>query len=262
MSKERMPKLCRHRGSGLAYVTDPRTGKETYLGAWGSPEAEQAYEDWCRDYRAWRRLGRPAPAGAPLPGETPGLLPRGRPLSVAELCERFLDHAEDYYRKGGRPTSTVGAFRRLLRRLNAGWGRLPAESFGPQDLKALRAQAVEAGRLRTEANREAGQCRAVWRWGVAEGLVPAATLLGLQAVPDIRKGRGGVEAPEVGPVAPEVVGALLAHLRPMLRALVLFQWHGAMRPGEAVLCRGCDVDRGGEPWEYRPCSYKTEHHET
>ncbi len=48
---KRIPKLCRHK-SGRAYITDPRTKKEVYLGTHGTPAATRAYERWLAEYLA------------------------------------------------------------------------------------------------------------------------------------------------------------------------------------------------------------------
>jgi len=46
----RKPKLCRHKGRDLAYVTV--NGRERYLGKWGSPEAAEPCD---AEVRKWRR---------------------------------------------------------------------------------------------------------------------------------------------------------------------------------------------------------------
>ena len=47
----RKPKLCHHKATNQAYVTD--NGRERYLGVWGTPEADEAYDAFMLD---WRRL--------------------------------------------------------------------------------------------------------------------------------------------------------------------------------------------------------------
>jgi integrase len=42
--------------------------------------------------------------------------------------------------------------------------------------------------------------------------------------------------------------------------MVQLQRLAGMRPGEVVLMRTCDVDRGGEVWFYTPGTHKTAHH--
>jgi integrase len=55
---------------------------------------------------------------------------------------------------------------------------------------------------------------------------------------------------------------VLPHLTPLVRAMVQEQRLSGMRPGEVVVMRPCDIDRGtGRAWVYRPGSRKTEHHD-
>lgn len=245
--KVRLPRLCRHRGRGLAYVTDPRTGDEVYLGPWGGADSVAAYDRWCRDYLAGKERAEEdvRPAG---------------PLTVARLCLSFLDHAGTYYRKHGRPTTEAGTFRQVVRRLDALAGSLRALDFGPRQLAALRDAMAAEGLARRHVNEQVNRVRRIWRWAVAGELLPPASLQALRAVAHLARGR--TTAPEEEPVEPvpwDVVQATLPYLTDRVRALVLFQLHGAMRPGEAVVCRPCDVDRAGTPWAYRPWTHKTEH---
>jgi integrase len=258
MSRQRQPKLCTHKASGLAYVTDPRTGTEVYFGPAGTPEAAEGYAAFCRELETWR-------AGATLsghPGDTFGT-PRRRaePLTVAGLCSAFLDHAETYYRKGGRPTSEVGSFRQVIARLTARGGAMRPDAYGPKELAALRDGMAAGGMARGQVNAQVRRVCRIWKWAVAQELLPPERLVALRTVPPLKKGRGAREGRKVPPVAPDVVMATLPSLTPRLAALVLFQLHAGMRPGEAVCCRPCDVDRTRTPWEYRPCVYKTEHHQ-
>ncbi len=83
----------------------------------------------------------------------------------------------------------------------------------------------------------------------------------LQAVPGLKPGR--TSAPEPTPVPPvswQDVEAVLSHVAPQVQAMVLLQWYSGMRPGEVVLMRTRDIERGGDVWTFTPESHKTEHH--
>ncbi len=226
--KSRMPALCLHRSSGLAYVTDPRTKREVYFGRPGEAETALKHAEWCREFLRWReaqKTGQPTPFAPKRP--------RGI-ITVAKLCSTFLDFAEKYYVKHGKQTSEVAAFRGLFVRLNRQAGKHPAASYGPKDLAHLRDRMAEEHLSRDTVNALVRRLRRVWRWAVAEELLPAECLMRLQAVPGLKKGRSKAREPEpVRPVEWAVVEATLPYLHPRLRALVLFQLHGAMRPGEA-----------------------------
>jgi integrase len=253
MARSRLPRLCVHKASGLAYATDPRTGRERYFGPAGTPGAAEGYAAFCREVEAWRGAGGGLTA-APTAR-------RAAPLSVAALCSAFLDWAEGYYVKRGKPTSEVASFKQVIARLNARWGATPAAAFGPLDLAALRDGMAKEGMARGQVNTQVRRVCRVWAWAVSQELLPPERLTALRTVRRLKKGRGAREGRKVVPVAVEVVLAVAPHLKPAVAALALFQMHGAMRPAEALCCRPCDVDRSREPWEYRPCVYKTEHHE-
>ena len=243
----RIPKLCRHRGSGQGYVTDPLTGKEVYLGAYGSAACRQAYERWVVAFlrRAQEAEGRPGAAGP----------------SVAELWERYLDHAERYYRKHGETTSELRNLARAAAYCERMCPEIPAEDLTPTRLKEVRAAMVSDDLCRATVNHYVRRIRRCWRWGVAEGLVSAATLAGLEAVPDLPRGRGAArETDDVRPVPRGAVTATLPFLGVKYQVLVRLQLAAGMRPGEAVCMRPCDLDRTSEPWLYAPWTWKTEHH--
>jgi integrase len=252
MARSRLPALCTHKASGLAYVTDPRTGKEVYFGPAGTPEAAEGYAAFCRELSSWR--------AALARGEKQPVRRRAPPpLTVARLCSLFLDWAEGYYVKRGRPTSEVASLRQVIARLNARWGKTPAASFGPLDLAALRDGMAAEGMARQQVNTQVRRVCRVWGWAVSQELLPPDRLTALRTVRRLKKGRGAREGRQVVPVDVDVVEAVAPHLKPAVAALALFQMHGAMRPSEALCCRPCDVDRARTPWEYRPCVYKTEH---
>ncbi len=101
---------------------------------------------------------------------------------------------------------------------------------------------------RQHVNKQLHRVRRVWRWAVAEERLPPKALQALEAVPGLAK--GGTVAPEEEPVEPveiSVVLSTLPFLTPRYLALVLFQLWGCMRPGEAVVCRPCDVVRDRTP---------------
>jgi len=100
----------------------------------------------------------------------------------------------------------------------------------------------------------------MFKWAVADELVPPAVLQGLQAVAGLRSGRGGVkETGPVRPVPPERVAAVLPFVSAPVRAMIQLQDLTGMRPGEVMSLRTVDLDRSGEVWVYRPARHKTQH---
>jgi integrase len=137
-----------------------------------------------------------------------------------------------------------------------------AKDFGPLALKAVREQMIKLGWVRKYINACIHCVRRMFKWAVANELIPASVYHGLLAVEGLKKGR--TEAPEGKPVGPVVADEHVEATQPFLtrpvQAMVQVQRHSGMRPGEVVIMRPRDIDRSGKVWKYRPESHKTEHH--
>ena len=244
----KVPKLCRHKASGNAYVTDPDLGKEVYFGPHGSDAANEAYRAWAAAYLA-RRAEAPVPARAGL--------------TVSQLALAYLAHADVYYTREGKRASEARTIAGALRPLADLFGLLPAAQFGPAELRAVRDAYLAKGWARQYVNQQVGRLRAAFRWGAGQGLLPGEMLAALEAVAPLRRGRasGAREEEPVQPVPAGVVEATLPHLSPArLRVLVCVHLYSAMRPQEAVQLRPCDIaqEEGSRLWLFRPAHWKTE----
>ena len=67
------------------------------------------------------------------------------------------------------------------------------------------------------------------------------------------------ESYPVLPVDDATVEATLPHLDIVVSDMVRLQRLTGMRPGEVVLIRPTDIDRGAAVWQYRPAEHKMEH---
>jgi integrase len=245
----RIPRLCTHKASGKAYVTDPATGKETYFGPAGSPEAEARYGRWVAEFTARGRAG-PAP---PAEG-----------LTVGQLVVAYLKHVDAEYVKDGRPTSEPRTVRTALAPAHDVYELTPAADFGPAALKAVREKYVAAGWKRPHVNAQVRRLRQMFRWAVEMELLPVERLLALRAVRSLRKGK--TPAPEgrkVPPVPAADLEAALAALRPRWQTVVRLHLLAACRAQDVLGVRGRDIDRAAHAplWLYTPAHFKTEHHE-
>jgi integrase len=243
----RVPSYRLHKPTGLAVVTIG--GRDAYLGKHGTPESRAEYDRLIAEWLATGR--RPMPAD-----QAPGA-----DLTINEMLLAYLDHADAYYVKNGKPTSEPTNIRLALRSLRQVYGHTAAREFGPRRLKAVRQAMVDAGLCRNEVNKRTGRIVRLFKWAVGEEMVPPSVHHGLKAVPGLRRGRADVrESEPVKPVPDAFVDAVRPHVSRQVWAMVQLQRLSGMRPGEVVLMRTIDVDTSGRVWIYTPESHKTEHH--
>ena len=240
------PKILRDaRGRAYSRWTDPITGqrRRRIWGAWGDPEAVRAYRRWAAEWIA---------GGGELTGQT---------VSVARLILRYLDYAEQHYRKHGRVTSEVYGIRAALRAVNDLYGDTPAVEFTPSRLMAVQAEWVRLGLSINTCNDYLHRVVRCWSWGVSRSLVPAAVADALGHVQTLRPGRTTAPAPAPRRAVPDAdIEAAIPNLHPdpasqrVLEAILRLQRLTGMRPGEVLELRPCDIDRSREPWLYVPPS--------
>jgi integrase len=245
----RVPKYRLHKPTGLAVVR--LSGRDVYLGPYGSPESEARYENAVAE---WLKNDREPP---PRPSRG---VPHDR-LVVDELILAYLEFAKSYYVKGGRQTGEVRNIKDALRFASSLCGSTPVAEFGPAALRAAREAMVRAGLCRNVVNARTNRVRRMFKWGVENQLVVPIVLQGLQAVAPLKKGRSSArETSRVTPVSQAHIDAVTARVTRPVKAMIELQLVTGTRPGEVVLLRTCDIDMSGRIWEYCPRSHKTEHH--
>jgi integrase len=253
MRSLRTPSLRRHKPSSLGVVT--LNGKDHYLGHWPAtskspPEAVRlAYDTLIAEWlAAGRRL-------QPVQEEQP------QGISVNELLLAFWQHAQRHYRhEDGAPTNELVNLRYSFRPLKELYGTLPAAELSPLKLKAVRQRLIDAGLCRTLINQRTGHILRLYRWAVAEELVPETVYRALLAVPGLQQGR--TTAPEreaVKPVAVEIVEATLPKMPAPVAAMTQLQLLTGMRAGEVMVMRGLDLHMSGLVWTYTPRQHKNRH---
>jgi integrase len=239
-----LPKYRKHKHSGQAVVT--LNGRDYYLGKHGTKASRELYD---RLTGEWLQGGRQFQPTA------------GQAISVAELCLRYLRHAETYYVKNGKPTGTVQSFKATIKYLRLWYAREQASNFGPLALKAVRQKMIDDGLSRRYINDHVSRIKQIFKWGVAEELVAATVYQALVTVPGLRFGRTEArETERVKPVDDAIVRATLPYLPEIPGDMVQIQRYACMRPGEVCIIRPCDIDRSADMWVYQPHSHKTEHH--
>jgi integrase len=243
----RTPSYRLHKPTGQAVVT--LDGQDFYLGELDTPESRAEYD---RLIAEWLVCGRQLP---------PRFSPAAADVTVNETLLAYLEWADGYYVKNGKPTTEPVNIRLALRHVRELYGHTPARDFGPLALKAVRERFIDSGLCRNEVNKRVRHVLRAFKWAVAEEMVPPSTHHGLKAVAGLRRGRSKArESEPVKPVPEAFVAAVEPFVSRQVWAMAQLQLASAMRPGEVVMMRTCDLDMSGPVWVYTPESHKTEHH--
>ena len=116
-----------HKASGQAIVT--LSGHDHYLGLHDSPASHSAYERLIAEWLGnGRQLVPPTQLGT---------------LSVSELLAAYLEFAESYYSRNGKPTSEYVAVRDAMKPVREFYGKIAVRDFGPMALKAVHEKMIQ-----------------------------------------------------------------------------------------------------------------------
>ena len=243
-TKSFVPKLRHHKATRQAYAVF--NGKAIYFGRSDDPQSEQKYFQFVAEWRA--------------SGKSP--LALTDEITIAELIAQFWTYAQGYYlRADGSNTHELENIKLAMRPLNMLYGHTQVKDFGPRALMAVRQKMIEQGICRTSVNKRIGRIRLMFKWGVANELVPANIFSALQAIAGLRKGRSAAkETDPVKPVPQEHIDAIQPYVSKQVWALIQLQLLTAARSGELVIMRPCDIDMSGKIWIYKPSQHKTQHH--
>ena len=240
-----VPAYRLHKPSGQARVIVG--GEHIYLGRYGSTESREKYARIIAESSTGQ-------LGGTKPTSNGGALPE---LSINELILSYWRFAETYYSKDGEPTKELACMREALRPVRKLYGGSRVRDFGPKALKAVRQFMVEQGLSRGLINHRVGRVKRVFKWAVAEELIPPSVHHALQAVTGLRYGRTEArEAEPVRPVKDKWVDAVLPHVSPQVAAMIRVQRLTGMRPCEVVIMRACDISITNEIWIYEPYDHK------
>ena len=241
-----IPRYRRHKASGQAVVT--LNGRDVYLGPHGATASKAEYD---RVIAEWMASGRQQPS---LDG--PDLT-----LAVTEVIAAYWRHAATYYRKNGQPTDEQYGIRAAMRPLKKLYGRTPVSEFGPLALKTVRQAMIQSGHSRKYINDNINRIKRMFKWAVAEELVPSTVYHALQSLDGLRFGRSAAREPRpVSPAADEHIQAIRPFASRQVWAMIELQRLTGMRPGEVTTMRACDIEVDGDVSLYRPRAHKTQHH--
>ncbi len=191
-----------------------------------------------------------------------GLLPAAEfsPLKLKAVRQKMADSRRYFVRfklKVGEQERTLERWfwEHCFRQTAANCEALWKEKWLPGEL--LRS---EKALSRGVINQRVGHIVRLFRWAVAEEMVPESVHRGLTAVPGLQQGR--TDAPEaegVKPVAVAVVESATAKMPAPVAAMVRLQLLTGMRAGEAMAMRGIDLNTTGPVWIYSPSKHKNSH---
>ncbi|MCI0675765.1 MAG: site-specific integrase [Phycisphaerales bacterium] len=247
MVKTKSPKYCcQKQPNRLPRAFVLLDGRRHYLGEHGTPESLQAYH---RALAEWNAAGQRSEVARCQ-------------ITVMEVLAHFWKHCETYYRRlDGTQTSEVENFRQAIRPLKQLYGLTKAIDFGPKALKAVRERMIEVNWCRRNVNTQINRIKHVFKWAVAQELVPPSVHQGLVCVEALKSGRCEArESEPVRPVADPVIEAVKPFVSRQVWALIQMQRLTGARAGELVRLRAVDIDANGDIWSYSPLSHKNAHH--
>jgi integrase len=239
----------RKHSSGRARVTlfDVITGKkkDVMLGQFGTAKSRAEY---------FRVIGKWEAAGRRLDE------PIAADLTINEMLVPYLAEAQTLFREpDGTEKRHLYVIRLAVRTLRETFGHLPAAEFGPLKLKEVRNKLLASGLVRSHVNARVNIIRRVFKWAVANEMIPPSVFHGLQAVEGLRYGQGRETEP-IKPVPLATVEATLPHMTPTVATIIRLLVLTGARIGEIVIMRTCDLETSGRVWVYRPATHKTRHH--
>lgn len=235
-----LPKYQIHKPSGRAFVW--WDGKRHYLGKVDSPESWERYHQFISEITRIGRNAKPVTISEPL---TPSRL-------IGELMLAFIESLRKTVCPG-----EVDNYRYSFRELRKLYAHTPVDRFGPKDLKCVRQAMIDAGLCRKVVNRRISRIQRMFKWGVAEELVPASVYDALKTVEGLREGQSEArEKDSILPVPDDAVNRTLPYLSPTTKAIVLFQRLTGARPSEACRAKGRDFDKTEPVWLYQLDSHK------
>jgi hypothetical protein len=112
----------------------------------------------------------------------------GVDLTIADVCSRYWAFATKRYARDGKPTPEQFKIKTALKHLLRLYENHYIISFGPMHLKTVHRSMFDPNWARTYINQQVGVIVRMFKWGVTEGLLPAA----IHSAIDLVDGLNGV----------------------------------------------------------------------
>jgi integrase len=230
----RIPSYRLHRASGQGIATF--NGRDVYFGHHRDPASRAAYD---RMLAQWLANGRE--------------IPTVEPLTIAQLIVRYIHHVDERY-QSNEPAN----IRHALKPLRVLYGMTLVTEFGPMALKTVRQSFVNDKICRNEINKRTRRIVRLFKWGVAEELVPATVHQALKTVEGLKRGSVAVrESKPVKPVPDQFVDAIQPFTSRQVWAMIQLHRLTGARPARSA---ACELNMSGDIWEYTPERHKTQNH--
>jgi integrase len=232
-----LPKLRHHKASGRAFVA--LNGRYVYLGPWGDPKSEKAYQ---RTVGEWLAAGRKAPVAK-------------QEITVCEVCNAYLQHAKELYRQLPKQIEMVHV---VTNDIDGVYGDCRAVDFGPKSLRTMREKWIERKITRGVINRYCRLTVRVFRYAASQELIPVEVLHRLETVEGLRAGQSKArESEPVRPVTEADIEAIREYVPPTVWNAIQLQLLCACRPSELLQLRTTDLDRTKTVWSATLSKHKT-----
>lgn len=173
-------------------------------------------------------------------------------ITVLELVEKFLCAWQNH--------THFAKIRVVAKMLLPHFGRYSVSAFGPKCLAECRQRWVEENLTRNYINKLTQWIIRIFRWGVAQEIVPLEIVQRLELVEPLKEGVGRESMPRLD-VADEDVLGTLPFLSETVRDMVILQRISGMRPSEVFrMTLEQFVKRDENVWVYVPFNHKTKQH--
>ncbi len=239
----KLPTYSLHKATGQARVW--LNGKSHYLGTFGSDESLAKYGE----------LIKQRATGVPVNPISPTDQANDTGPTVNVVAAVFWSHAETYYVKNGKQTAELACIKSAMAPLCKLYGKIPAKDFGPLALKAVRQHMVDTpgknGKkwCRDYINKSIERIRRIFRHAVANELIPASVVTGLESVQGLAAGRcDAVDYPEREPIPQAHLDAVLEEVNTRTKDMMNLCLLSACRPGEVCALTRAMIDETGDIW--------------
>ena|GEM_PF-2277440 len=172
--------MARRRNSAPSYVLHKQSGRGRL--AWTDSVGIRHQKLLPGQFGSVESLTAKARLELGLATSPPGTPADPESITVAEVMIAYLDFAEQHHRdQEGNPTDEVRHLKAAIRHVRELYGEVPTTEFGPLALKVVRQKFVEQKWCRKTVNARVERIRRIFKWAVAEELVPLSVHHGMDS---------------------------------------------------------------------------------